>query len=75
MAGWLAYGLAMLIAAAQVPTVDQALVYKTVNVGIGFTLMLGAERGEFDTRHVSHVAKGGVLYAQDGRWVGPTPGS
>ena len=31
------------------------------------------ETGELDVKHVSHVAKGGVLYVQDGKWVGPAP--
>lgn len=39
--GWLAYGLAMFIAAAQVLTLEQALVNKSVNVSIGFLLSLG----------------------------------
>src|SRR5688572_91979 len=39
--GWLAYGIAMFIAAAQVLTLDQALVNKSVNVGLGFALSLG----------------------------------
>lgn len=38
--GWLAYGAAMFIAAVQVLSVDQALVNKSVNVTIGFTLSL-----------------------------------
>lgn len=29
-------------------------------------------RGEFDLRGVRLVAKGGVVYVRDGRWVGPT---
>lgn len=41
VAGWLAYGVAMFVAAAQVLTLDQALINKSVNVGIGFTLSLG----------------------------------
>jgi hypothetical protein len=38
--GWLAYGAAMFIAAAQVLALDQALINKSVNVGIGFALSL-----------------------------------
>jgi hypothetical protein len=30
-------------------------------------------QGEFEAKRVTHVAKGGVLYVQDGKWVGPPP--
>lgn len=39
-----------------------------------FLLYRGAvDRGDFDARKVTHVAKGGVLYVRDGQWVGPPP--
>lgn len=39
-----------------------------------FVLYRGdVSKGEFDVRHVEYVAKGGVLYVQDGKWVGPPP--
>lgn len=39
--GWLAYGIAMFVAAVQELPVGQALINKCVNVGIGLTLSLG----------------------------------
>lgn len=41
LAGWLAYGIAMYLAAVQALGPELALVNKSVNVAIGFTLSLG----------------------------------
>jgi imidazolonepropionase-like amidohydrolase len=39
-----------------------------------FVLYRGdVSQGEFEAKRVTHVAKGGVLYVQDGKWVGPPP--
>jgi two-component system LytT family response regulator len=50
VAGWLAYGFAMFIAAAQELPLGQALVNKSVNVSLGFGLSLGLRAGYLELR-------------------------
>jgi hypothetical protein len=77
---WVAYGATPAQALAAV-TVNGARVLHDDSVGViraggraDFVLYRGnVAAGEFDATKVTHVAKGGVLYVSDGRWVGPPP--
>lgn len=77
---WVTYG-ATPDEALRAVTVNGARVLGRDDLGVirpgavgDFVLYRGdLAKGEFDVRHVTHVAKGGVLYLADGRWVGPSP--
>jgi hypothetical protein len=77
---WVKYG-ATPTEALKAVTVNGARVLKRDDLGVirpgavgDFVLYRGdVEKGEFDVRKITHVAKGGVLYVAGGKWVGPTP--
>jgi hypothetical protein len=77
---WVDYG-ATPKQALEAVTVNGARVLQDESVGairVGahsdFVLYRGdIARGQFDARKVSHVAKGGVVFVSDGKWVGPPP--
>ena len=77
---WVEYG-ATPDEALKAVTVNGAKVLKRDDLGVirpgavgDFVLYRGDVRtGDFDVRHVTHVAKGGVLYVENGTWVGPAP--
>jgi hypothetical protein len=77
---WVEYG-ATPKQALEAITVNGARVLHDNSVGVvrtggrgDFVLYRGdIAGGEFDARKVTHVAKGGVLFVSDGKWVGPPP--
>jgi hypothetical protein len=77
---WVEYG-ATPKQAMEAVTVNGARVLRDDSAGViraggrgDFVLYRGdVARGEFDARKVTHVAKGGVLFVSDGKWVGPPP--
>jgi hypothetical protein len=77
---WVEYG-ATPKQALEAITVNGARVLHEDSVGVirtgsrgDFLLYRGdVAGGEFDARKVTHVAKGGVLFVSDGKWVGPPP--
>jgi imidazolonepropionase-like amidohydrolase len=77
---WVEYGATPKQALAAV-TVNGARVLRDDSVGVirpggraDFVLYRGdVARGDFEAGKVTHVAKGGVLFVSDGKWVGPAP--